>query len=93
MTATMDKLRDRLGDAVVVLGHAGAKVSLVAGVSKSVTDRVSAADLVKHVGAQVGARGGGRAHMAKAGGGSDAERLPAALDSVADWVREQTQAS
>ncbi len=92
MTATMDKLRDRLGDAVVVLGHVGPKVSLVVGVSRGVADRVSAADLVGFVGEQVGARGGGRPHMAKAGGGTDPDRLPMALDSVASWVRERIDA-
>ena len=92
LPATMDTLRDRLGDAVVVLAHAGPRISLVAGVGKTLTNRVSASDVVKFVGAQVGARGGGRAHMAQAGGGDRPERLAAALDSVADWVRERTAA-
>ena len=88
LPTTMDALRDRLGDAVVVLGHVGAKVSLIAGVSKSVSPRISANDAVRFVASQVGARGGGRAEMAQAGGGDRSENLSAALDSVVDWVRE-----
>ena len=92
LPATMDSLRDRLGDAVVVLAHCGPKVSLVTGVSKRVTDRVHAAEVIRFVGAQVGAKGGGRPDMARAGGGDRPERLAAALDSVVDWVRQRTAA-
>ena len=92
LPATMDNLRERLGNAVVVLAHRGPKVRLVTGVSKSVTDRVSASDVVRFVGAQVGAKGGGRADMAQAGGGDHPERLTEALGAVADWVRERTAA-
>ena len=88
LPAAMDSLRDRLGDAVVVLGHVGAKVSLVAGVSKSVSTRVKASDAVRFVAERVGARGGGRPEMARAGGGDKPEHLDAALEAVADWVRE-----
>ena len=87
LLATMDNLRDRLGDAVVVLAHVGDKVSLIAGVSKSVSSTVAASDAVRFVADQVGARGGGRAEMARAGGGDRPEKLDAALASVADWVR------
>ena len=90
LPATMDKLRDRLGEAVVVLGHVGPKVSLIAGVSKTLTDRVEAGEAIRFVGAQVGAKGGGRPDMARGGGGDRPDQLPAALDSVADWVRERT---
>jgi len=90
LTTTMDNLRDRLGDCVVVLGHVGAKVSLVAGVGKNVSDRVSASEAVRFVAAQVGARGGGRAEMAQAGGGDRPEKLGEALDALVDWVRQQT---
>ena len=90
LPATMDDLRGRLGDAVVVLGHVGAKVSLIAGVSKSVSSRVKASDVVRFVAEQVGARGGGRAEMAQAGGGDRPEHLDDALESVVDWVRERT---
>ncbi len=90
LPATMDSLRDRLGDAVVVLAHVGAKVSLIAGVSKSVSSRVKANDAVRFVAEQVGARGGGRAEMAQAGGGDKPEKLDEALAAVADWVRRLT---
>ena len=93
LPATMDSLRDRLGDAVVVLGQVGAKVSLIAGVSKSVSSRVSASDTVRFVAEKVGARGGGRPEMAQAGGGDRPEHLNDALDAVADWVRERTGSS
>ena len=90
---TMDSLRDRLGDAVVVLAHAGAQVRLVCGVSKSVTDRVSAGEVVRFVAPQVGAKGGGRRDMAQAGGGDRPENLPEALASVAEWVRQRESAA
>ena len=89
---TMDSLRARLGDAVVVLVHMGPPVRLVCGVSKNVTDRVRAGDVVRFVAPQIGAKGGGRPDMAQAGGGDRPEKVPAALASVADWVREHTEA-
>ena len=92
LPTTMDKLRERLGDAVVVLAHQGPKVSLVTGVSKRVTDRVNANDVVRFVASQVGAKGGGRPDMARAGGGDRPEQLATALESVADWVRQRTAA-
>ena len=92
LPATMESLRDRLGNAVVVLAHPGPKVRLVSGVSKAATDRISANDVIRFVGGQIGAKGGGRADMAQAGGGDHPERLAEALDSVADWVRERTAA-
>lgn len=90
LPATMDTLRDKLGDALVVLAHVGEKVSLIAGVSKSVSSRVTASDTVRFVAEQVGARGGGRAEMAQAGGGDQPEKLDEALASVVDWVRRRT---
>ncbi len=92
LPTTMDNLRDRLGEAVVVLGCAAPKVSLVAGVSKTLTDRISASDVIRFVGEQVGARGGGRPDMAQAGGGDRPELLATALESVADWVRKRAAA-
>ena len=92
LPATMDNLRDRLGNAVVVLAHRGKKVSLVTGVSKPVADRINASEVIRFVGAQVGAKGGGKADMARAGGGDKPERLADALNSVADWVRSRTAA-
>ena len=90
LPTTLDALRDRLGDSVVVLGHVGPKVSLIAGVSKALTGQLSAGDVLRFVGAQVGAKGGGRPDMARGGGGDRPDQLPAALDSVVDWVRERT---
>jgi len=84
---TMDRLKDRLGTAVIVLAAENDdKVSLVAGVTKNLTDRVQAGDLIKAVAAKVGGKGGGRPDMAQAGG-NDPAGLPAALDTVEDWVR------
>ncbi len=87
---TLDTLKSSLGPAVIVLGHvAGGKVSLVAGVSKDLTDRIQAPELINVVGARVGAKGGGRPDMARAGGGSKPEALAGALEDVPDWVRGQ----
>ena len=61
------------------------KVSLCAGVSKPLTAKVKAGDLVKFAAEQVGGKGGGRPDLAQAGG-SDVEKLPAMIDSVKDWV-------
>jgi alanyl-tRNA synthetase len=85
---TLDMLKSKLGSAAIVLGHVdGGKVSLIAGVSKDLTGRITAPDLINAVGPQVGAKGGGRPDMARAGGGSVPDALPAALASVPDWVR------
>ena len=82
---TLDTLKSKLGTAAVVLGHVGGgKVSLIAGVSKDLTDRIKAPDLVNAVGAQVGAKGGGRPDMARAGGGDNPDALTDALASVPD---------
>ena len=84
---TADKLRDKLGGAAIVLASVvDGKVSLIAAVSANATSRVKAGALVAHVAAQIGGKGGGRPDMAQAGGG-DAQKLPAALASVPDWVR------
>ena len=91
LATSMDTVRDRLGgNAVVVLGHVGPKVSLIAGVGKPLTDRLNAGELLRFVGAEVGAKGGGRPDMARGGGGDRPERLSAALDAVAGWVRDRT---
>ena len=75
---------------MVVLGYLDrGKVGLVCGVSKELTNRLKADALVRHIGAQVGARGGGRDDMAKAGGGDNPEALDDALGTVAAWVAEQ----
>ncbi|HEX9181138.1 MAG TPA: DHHA1 domain-containing protein, partial [Burkholderiales bacterium] len=82
----VDKLKDRLKSAAVVLASTeGGKVTLIAGVTADLTAKVKAGDLVGHVAAKVGGKGGGRPDMAQ-GGGTDPSRLPEALDSVGDWV-------
>ena len=86
---TVDALKNQLEGAVVVLAAAeDGKVALIAGVAKTVSDHVPAGDLVNHVAAQVGGKGGGRPDMAQAGG-SQPENLDAALDSVAAWVESR----
>ncbi|WP_290647810.1 alanine--tRNA ligase [Aquisalimonas sp.] len=86
---TVDQLKNRLVSAAVVLATVeGEKVRLVAGVTSDLTDRVKAGDLVNAVAEQVGGRGGGRPDMAQAGG-TQPERLPDAMKSVPEWVRER----
>jgi len=87
---TVDRLKDKLGSAVVVLGCAteDGKVRLAAGVSKDLTGRVRAGDLVNSVAAQVGGKGGGRPDFAQAGG-TDPAALDNALGSVAGWAEQQ----
>jgi alanyl-tRNA synthetase len=81
-----DKIRDQLGEAVILLGASqDGKVNLVASVGKTLTDRVKAGDLVNFVAGQVGGKGGGRPDMATAGGSQPAQ-LPSAVASVKDWV-------
>ncbi len=83
----LDKLKDKLGSAVVVLGTANeGKVSLIAGVTADLTSKVKAGELVNMVAQQVGGKGGGRPDMAQAGG-TDPSKLDEALKSVPDWVR------
>ncbi|WP_341503277.1 alanine--tRNA ligase [Gallaecimonas sp. GXIMD4217] len=85
----MDQLKQKLDDAVIVLAIPGDnKVSLIAGVSKSLIGKVKAGELVNMVAQQVGGKGGGRPDMAQAGG-SQPEALPQALASVKDWVQER----
>ena len=83
---TVDQLKNKLVTAVVLLiSTAGGKVSIVAGVSKDLTDRIKAGELANMVATQVGGKGGGRPDMAMAGG-SDVEAVPAAVASVEEWV-------
>jgi alanyl-tRNA synthetase len=87
---TVDQLKSRLGSAVIVLGTADENgVRLVAGVSDDLTGRFRAGELVNHVAAQVGGKGGGRADFAQAGG-KDASHLAEAIESVYGWVEEKT---
>jgi alanyl-tRNA synthetase len=86
---TMDKLKDKLKDAIIVLAASdGDKVQLAAGVTPSRLGQVKAGELVNFVAQQVGGKGGGKPDMAMAGGSQPAA-LPQALASVADWVRER----
>jgi alanyl-tRNA synthetase len=86
---TMDKLKDKLKSAAIVLAAVdGGKVQIAAGVTADHTAKVKAGELVNFVAQQVGGKGGGKADMAMAGG-TDAAGLPKALASVAAWVAER----
>jgi alanyl-tRNA synthetase len=86
---TMDKLKDKLKTAAIVLAAVdGDKVQLAAGVTADSTGRVKAGELVNFVAGQVGGKGGGKPDMAMAGG-TNAAALPQALASVAGWVGER----
>ncbi|MCO5104302.1 MAG: alanine--tRNA ligase [Burkholderiaceae bacterium] len=86
---TMDKLKDKLKTAAIVLAAvAGDKVQLAAGVTADSLDRVKAGELVNFVAQQVGGKGGGKPDMAMAGG-TDAAGVPAALASVPAWVAQR----
>ena len=85
----VDELKNQLGSGIIMLGNvADDKVGLIAGVTKDLTSKVKAGDLVNMVAQQVGGKGGGRPDMAQAGG-SDAQALPAALESVDAWIAER----
>ncbi|HEX9627497.1 MAG TPA: alanine--tRNA ligase [Acidiferrobacterales bacterium] len=85
----LDRLKDKLGRAAIVLAAVqGDKVSLVSGVTKDLTGKLHAGELVNHVAAQVGGKGGGRPDMAQAGG-TDPSGLERALNGVADWVAQR----
>ena len=88
---TLDQLKEKLGTAVIVLGQVnGGRVNLTVGVTKNLTERFTAGDVIRFVGLQVGAKGGGgRPDMARGGGGDKPEALPAALASVRKWVEER----
>ncbi|MBS0609304.1 MAG: alanine--tRNA ligase, partial [Proteobacteria bacterium] len=86
---TMDKLKDKLKTAAIVLAAVdGDKVQLAAGVTADSLGRIKAGELVNFVAQQVGGKGGGKPDMAMAGG-TNAAALPAALASVAGWVGER----
>ena len=85
----LDKAKERLGSGIALLAStAEGKVSLIAGVTKDLTGKVKAGDLVNFVAQQVGGKGGGRPDMAQAGGTNPAA-LPAALASVEAWLAER----
>jgi alanyl-tRNA synthetase len=86
---TMDKLKDRLKSAAIVLGAVqDGKVSLIAGVTSDLTGKLKAGELVNYVAQQVGGKGGGRPDMAQAGG-TEPAKLPVALQSVKSWVEQR----
>jgi alanyl-tRNA synthetase len=86
---TMDKLKDKLKSAAIVLASVnGDKVSIAAGITKDLVSTMKAGELVNHVASQVGGKGGGKPDMAMAGG-TDASQLPTALQSVEGWVKQQ----
>ncbi len=86
---TMDKLKDKLKSAAIVLGAvADGKVSLIAGVTPDLTAKLKAGELVNFVAQQVGGKGGGRPDMAQAGG-TEPDKLPAALAAVPGWVGDK----
>ncbi|MBQ4833889.1 alanine--tRNA ligase [Pseudoalteromonas sp. MMG010] len=85
----VDDLKNKIDSGVIALGVAsGDKVSLIAGVTKDLTAKVKAGELVNHMAGQVGGKGGGRPDMAQAGG-SQPENLTTALDSVTAWLSEK----
>ena len=89
LRTTMDKLKDKLKTAAIVLASVSdGKVSLIAGVTADTTAKVKAGDLVNFVAKQVGGKGGGRPDMAQAGG-TDPSGLAQALQGVAGWVGEK----
>lgn len=85
----VDELKNQLGSGIIMLGNvSGDKVGLIAGVTKDLTGKVKAGELVNMVAQQVGGKGGGRPDMAQAGG-TDSAALPAALASVESWIEEK----
>jgi len=86
---TMDKLKDKLKTAAIVLAAVdGGKVQLAAGVTADSIGKIKAGELVNFVAQQVGGKGGGKPDLAMAGG-TDASKLAAALASVPGWVAER----
>ena len=83
---TVDQLKNKLGSSIILLANVeDAKVSLIAGVSKNLTNKVKAGELVNMVAEQVGGKGGGRPDMAMAGG-TNVGAVPSALESVKPWL-------
>jgi alanyl-tRNA synthetase len=89
MRETLDKVKDRMQSGIAVLASVNdGKVSLIAGVTKDLTAKVKAGDLVNHVAQQVGGKGGGRPDMAQAGGTNPAA-LPDAMRSIEPWLEQR----
>ena len=84
----VDKIKDKLAQAIVILALVkDSKVSLVSGVTKNLTDRFHAGEILKHVAIQIDGKGGGRPDMAQ-GGGSNVSNLSKALHSVEDLITQ-----
>ena len=89
LPGALDRLKSKLGSGAVVLASVvDNRINLIAGVTNDLTDKLNAGELVNFVANQVGGKGGGRPDMARAGG-SDIEKLPGALDSVAVYLEER----
>jgi alanyl-tRNA synthetase len=89
---SVDQLKQQLGDAVIVLASVvDGRATLIAGVHGKALERIKAGDLLAHIAAQIGGKGGGRPDLAQ-GGGEDGPALRAALDSVGEWVAQRTAA-
>ncbi|MDX1571552.1 MAG: alanine--tRNA ligase [Xanthomonadales bacterium] len=90
---TVDQLKQKLGSAAIVLASsAGERVHLVAGVTKDLTDRIKAGELINVAAAKVDGRGGGRPDMAQAGG-SNPDGIPAAVEAARAWLEERLSAA
>lgn len=88
---TLDKIKDKLKSCVAVLAAVeGERVSLVAGVSNDLTQKIKAGELVNFVAQQIGGKGGGRPDMAQAGG-TQPDKLGKALETIATWVEQRLQ--
>ncbi len=86
---TLDQCKNKLGSAVILLAAVtGDKITLTAGVTKNLTDRVKAGDLMREFAERLGGKGGGKADMAQ-GGGTDVRALPDVLKTVPEWVASQ----
>ena len=88
LRTTMDGLKDKLGSAVIVLASATDKATILAGVTKDLTSKIKAGEVVNHVAQQIGGKGGGRPDLAQAGG-TDVTGLPNAMATVANSVKEK----
>ena len=86
---TLDQCKNKLGSAVILLSAVtGDKIALTAGVTKDLTDRVKAGDLMREFAERLGGKGGGKPDMAQ-GGGTDVQALPEVLKAVPEWVSSQ----
>ncbi|MCH2222635.1 MAG: DHHA1 domain-containing protein, partial [Dechloromonas sp.] len=86
---TLDHVKNKMGSGVILLAAVNdGKVALAAGVTKDLTDKVKAGDLMREFAGRLGGKGGGRPDMAQ-GGGTDAAALPGALEAVPAWVESQ----